>query len=164
MKRLLALTITIALILLLAVPIHVLEVYIVSIGKPLLTMPASPGDTFTLSFTHSVERTPVIDRYSISDDHVFVLTETFFKSLGAGSPSKPEKGTFKVEGEWFKIEGIDSRMDRILIRVSALANQTFTFKGRVLRFALLVPDGELVEISIKGYPLIVYLLRVGLNR
>jgi len=149
------------LIILLAVPIHVLEVYVD--GKPLLTMPVLPRDTFTLSFTHSVERTPVIDCYTISDDYAFILTETFFKSLGAGSPSKPENGTFKVEDGWFKIEGINSRMDKILIRVSILTNQTFTFRGRVLRFALLAPDGGLVEINIGSYPLILYLLKIGLS-
>lgn len=162
-RRLLILTIALALMLLLAVKVHVIEIYAVNSGKPLLTMPVSPRDTFTLSFTHSVERTSVIDCYAVSDDYAFILTETFFKSLGAGSPSKPENGTFKVEGGWFKIEGINSRMDRILIRVSVLTNQTFTFKGRVLRFALLVPDGELVEICIGSYPLIVYLLKTGLS-
>ena len=55
-------------------------------GTELLTVPVEENSTVVLSYTHSVEKTPVRDVYAVRDGGL-TMTYTEFSSYGAGLPS-----------------------------------------------------------------------------
>lgn len=55
-------------------------------GEELLTVPVEENSTVVLSYTHSVEKTPVRDVYAVRDGGL-TMTYTEFSSYGAGLPS-----------------------------------------------------------------------------
>ncbi len=55
-------------------------------GPPVARLPAGPDGAFSLSFIHSVSRTPVTDRYRVIDGRI-VQTAEEFQAHGAGLPS-----------------------------------------------------------------------------
>jgi hypothetical protein len=55
-------------------------------GERLLSVPVSEGDVVALSYTHSVERSRVLDVYSVRGDRL-EMTRMEFESYGAGLPA-----------------------------------------------------------------------------
>ena len=53
------------------------------------------GDTFTIKWIHSVEKTPWREVYQLTGEGELLLIETAFQSFGAGVPH--QKGTMTVE-------------------------------------------------------------------
>ena len=56
-------------------------------GERLLTAPIEEGTTVALNYTHSVEKTPVHDVYTVHDDSL-EMTRMEFQSYGWGLPSR----------------------------------------------------------------------------
>ena len=55
-------------------------------GERLVEHPVDDGDTVVLSYTHSVEKTPVRDVYEVDDD-ALRMVRMEFSSFGAGLPT-----------------------------------------------------------------------------
>lgn len=68
----------------------------------LLTVPVDEGTTVALEYTHSVERTRVLDAYAVHDG-ALVMTRMEFESYGAGLPATAdvtlENGSFVFDPE-----------------------------------------------------------------
>ena len=66
-------------------------------GDVVFQTPVDDGTRVTLSYTHSVEQTPVVDTYRVRD-HRLVMTRMEFESYGWGLPAganvTEENGTF----------------------------------------------------------------------
>ena len=56
-------------------------------GERLLTTPVDNGETVTLKYTHSVEKSPVHEQYTVRGGE-FVMTKAEFHSYGWGFPSR----------------------------------------------------------------------------
>ncbi|MFC6724509.1 DUF1850 domain-containing protein [Halobium palmae] len=71
-------------------------------GERLLTVPVDEGDTVSLEYTHSVEKTRVLDQYTVRGDEL-EMTRMEFESYGWGLPSRAdvreENGTFVFDPE-----------------------------------------------------------------
>lgn len=72
-------------------------------GERLLAVPVENGSTVTVSYTHSVERTPVRDVYTV-DGQRLTMARMEFSSYGYGLPSDAEvelvDGQFVTYPEW----------------------------------------------------------------
>lgn len=82
---------------------RVLAVEDAETGERLLTVPVSEGTTVALNYTHSVEKTPVLDVYEVNGTEL-EMTRMEFQSYGAGLPSQAEvnvteNGTFVFDPE-----------------------------------------------------------------
>lgn len=55
-------------------------------GTDLLTVPVEENATVLLEYNHSVEKTPVLEEYTVRDGQL-VMTRAEFRSYGAGLPS-----------------------------------------------------------------------------
>ena len=69
----------------------------------LLAVPVSEGTTVALNYTHSVEKTPVLDVYEVNGTEL-EMVRMEFQSYGAGLPSRAdvnitENGTFVFDPE-----------------------------------------------------------------
>ena len=76
---------------------QVLVVEGIDTGERYLTQPVDDGSTVALSYTHSVEKTPVYDEYRVEGE-TLVNTRMEFESYGWGLPSRANvtivNGTF----------------------------------------------------------------------
>lgn len=73
---------------------------------------------FTISYTHSVELTEVLETYSIEGENI-VLKETYFHSYGAGLPATTPYD-FEMTPEGFRIFNIDEIMETLIYRTGAI--------------------------------------------
>ena len=53
--------------------------------------PADDGSSFSVSFIHSVNQTPVTETYVVEDGEIYV-TELQYYGFGAGMPTELEEG------------------------------------------------------------------------
>ncbi|WP_135830013.1 DUF1850 domain-containing protein [Halorussus halobius] len=72
-------------------------------GERLLAVPVTEGTTVALNYTHSVEKTPVLDVYAV-DGTELEMVRMEFRSYGAGLPARAdvtitENGTFVFDPE-----------------------------------------------------------------
>ena len=101
---------------------------ILSSGIDVLTVATDGGDSlyragtpygsgFSTEYTHSVQKTPVLDRYIIMDGHIWQWEERV-QSHNAGLPTEaPPRGKFIVAPPWFIIRGGRTAWKSFIYRV-----------------------------------------------
>ncbi len=99
---------------------------------------------FELHYLHSVERTPVVEHYRAGPDGNLWLDGMRFRSSGWGLPSEG----FRRRGTWFETTTPPRRLGRLVVRVSALAQQTLHVAGRVLVLRDLAPEGAALQLEV----------------
>lgn len=90
----------------------------------------APGATpaFTISYLHSVTRTPVEERYRI-DGATLVETEIRFRQHGPGLPTEADAGgTWRREGDTYVVT-MERRFDTIAMRVHADQSPRLSIAG-----------------------------------
>ncbi|TYP50899.1 DUF1850 domain-containing protein [Thermosediminibacter litoriperuensis] len=107
-------------------------------------IPVKTGE-FTLTFLHSIEKTPVYERYSISGDNTLTIKEVRFYSLGTGLPFSPE-GSFKNENGEFVVKQ-SKTLDKISLWVSPLPGHAVIVDGRRIDFTEIAEKEDLLIIS-----------------
>ena len=108
----------------------VLRVEAVREGKTVLVVLANPGDSFTLAYTHSVERSVVRDFFRIDEGGRLVLYGTEFHSSNAGLPSALAPGeTLSLDDGTFRISGMHRVMDEVSLWVGEAYGNTLTIHG-----------------------------------
>lgn len=86
------------------------------------------GDRFSISYIHSVEKTPVIEIFEINKNYQIVLKETHTVSTGAGLPSQVfNQEVFIHEDNKFKIKNINRILSFIPFTISQSAKDMFYF-------------------------------------
>ncbi|MDR3353831.1 MAG: DUF1850 domain-containing protein [Synergistaceae bacterium] len=82
-----------------------------------LSSPLPNGASFTTTYVHSVERTPVVDEYRIVGGSIWGWEERV-KSHNAGLPfGAPEHGGFIVNNDWMIVRGGRRASEVIVYRV-----------------------------------------------
>lgn len=107
-----------------AQPDSVLVVEDARTGERLSTHPVSDGSTMTLAYTHSVERTPVEDVYTVNGTRLD-NTEMRFSSYGWGLPSGVNVTT---EDGWFVFDP-DRSYAELYVKPGRVAGHTLTVDG-----------------------------------
>lgn len=147
MKRLLWTLAVAALLALVAgfIPLHGLEVRESGgTGRIVLIKRVAPGDTFSLSFIHSVEKSEVTDYFRIDDDHRIILYQTEFGSLNTGLPAVVSKGEiFERTDRGFRLSNLDRVLPEIQLWVHRDYGGTLAIGGAVVSLPALAGDGLL---------------------
>lgn len=107
-----------------------------------------------LEYTHSVERTPVVEVY-VADTRDLRLVRMEFVSQGAGLPS----AGYVREGDRFVLK-TDRRLDNLVLRVSAVARPRLTVGPRMLDLLPLAGDGGTIVLAVRSRPRLAVLLGV----
>jgi hypothetical protein len=104
-------------------------------GERFLALPL-PSDVpaFTLTYVHSVTRTPVEERYRVEGDAI-VETEIRFEQHGPGLPTEPDAG-----GQWRRSDGkyvvtTSRRFTRVVMRIDAATRPTLVTPARTVNLA-----------------------------
>lgn len=94
------------------------------------------GDTFSVGFIHSVNKSPVTDHYELRSDGIYVV-KTVYYGFGAGVQTELEEGQKLEYGEdgSMIITGFDRRMDDLIYFVGTVSDHT-----------LVINDGESVSL------------------
>ena len=127
------------------IPLHGLEVRESGgTGRVVLLKRVAPGDTFTLSFVHSVEKSEVTDYFRIDDDHRIILYQTEFGSLNTGLPAVVSGGeVFERTDRGFRLSNLNRVLPEIQLWVHEDYGGSFAMDGRVVSLPALVGNGLL---------------------
>lgn len=109
----------------------------------LLTIPVDDGTTVTLAYTHSVEKTPVEDQYTV-DDTTLDNTRMRFKSYGWGLPAN---ANVTLDDGWFVYDP-DRRYDHITIQTGAIAGHELHVDDNTYDLVALA-DGDAITITLE---------------
>jgi len=115
-------------------------------GLPERSIEIGNARIFSLHYTHSVEKTPVIEIFQILDDGRFMLVSTKYKSYGVGLPSLPEEGKLTVADGWFVLENIQREYRDIRLRVGYEAAVELEVNNKKNPIFQWYPNGSLVII------------------
>jgi len=118
-------------------------------GAVVHAVPVFPGDGFTLKYIHSVEKTPVFERYVINASGDIYLQETIIKSSGYGLPETQSTGNFRFENGWLRITDFNLKISPLVFRVSYLNDMLLIFDEHIVNLPDIAPHGNRIEVRIQ---------------
>ncbi len=101
-------------------------------GEIYLTEPVDIGDTFSIEFIHSVNKSPVEDFYQIREDGIYVI-KTKYYGFGAGVQTELEDGQrleYEDNGSSMVITGIDRSMDDLQYIVGTVSDHVLRINNQ----------------------------------
>ncbi len=100
-------------------------------GRLLAAFPIQNGGEFSVTFVHSVNKTPVTDVYRVRGRGIFVI-RTVYYSFGAGVQSEIQDGQTLEYGEdgSMTVSGFDRRMDKLSYIVGTVSDHVLEIGGR----------------------------------
>jgi hypothetical protein len=113
------------------------------------TVPVKSGEQLSLSFVHSVQRTPVIENFTIEDSGIFILESTEYQSFGVGLPFLAEDGIFQAEKDKFVMKGMNRPEQCLRLRTGPEAKLSLTYAGRTIPLYSVFPAGTLVTVRVE---------------
>ena len=105
------------------------RIFIGAEHQTLAVVDAEEGLPLKIEFTHSVQRTPVVEELEYRTGS-FILLRTKYKSQGVGLPFDASDGTFHRDGEWFVMDDMNRRVPNLELRLGKGTRLTITLGGR----------------------------------
>lgn len=131
--------------------------------QPVFSHPVADGDTFAITYTHSVAQTPVTDYFTIKKHEIW-LDRTVYHDFGAGLPHSPEKGQKMTHANGqLIISGYNRRLPDFELRVGRVANhQLIIFAGKsagkkpeklaTISLSTLTSPGQTLKFAVESDP------------
>ncbi|MCL2060059.1 MAG: DUF1850 domain-containing protein [Oscillospiraceae bacterium] len=123
-------------------------------GTELFAWPIQPGDVFELTYTHSLNQSPVTDVIEWTGADM-VVVKSIFKTFGAGIPLPEDVGgsdILFVDGH-YELVGMDRRMRGFYVMTQEVPDQKIVYKGQEASLLELAGSGASVYITVKRPPL-----------
>ena len=127
-------------------------------GNLLFAWPIRVGECFEVTFTHSLNLSPITDiiEWSGKDQ---ILRKSVFKTFGAGVPI-PQDGIgtelIHIDGK-YELIGIDKHMQSFTIMTQEVPNHQINLREREAFLLKLTGSGKTVDIAVKRVSLAVRL-------
>ncbi len=116
-----------------------------------------PGEGFSLTYNHSVEKTPVVEIYKVKLNGGFIMDKTIFESYGAGLPL--ETRNFSSENGKFILDDMNIKIKDLRVRVSRTPGQIIKIGEKKYDLQEVSRPGELIILkSGTLYDLLKYLV------
>lgn len=116
-----------------------------------IPVPARQGDTFSLKYTHSVQKTPVAENFVIVAAGHLLLDSTVYQSYGVGLPALAGEGRFERRGDTFVLTGLERRFEKVVIHAGPEARHTIEYRGQTIPLHALHEGGATVTIRTGPY-------------
>jgi len=118
-------------------------------GTAICTLPINDGEILDVQFTHSVNLSPVIDRYQVCGA-CLVLQSTIFQTYGAGIPVLEDGlGTSFTQTEaGFEIGGIDLPRTAIPIMLQTVPDHRIFYRKEMIHLLDFAASGTVIEITV----------------
>lgn len=112
-------------------------------GETLLRTRLNEGETFTVSFIHSVNISPVSDIFQIQDGQI-VLTASEFETFGAGMTTALEPGQtlIRLPEGGMRIDGFDRVMSGLRYMIGHTTEHTLHIGSRQIPLTTLDAPGQ----------------------
>ncbi len=117
-----------------------------SAGYPERVLELRQDKVFSLKYTHSVEKTPVIETFQAQGNGTLLLISTKYKSYGVGLPSLPQEGKLTVADGWLTLEGLHREYRILRVRVGPEARLVLEIGRQIYPVHEWYPPGSLVLI------------------
>lgn len=129
-------------------------------GKVLFCAEADDGAEFSVSFVHSVNKSPVTEYYQIQDSQIY-LTELRYSSFGAGMPTQTEENQILRYGDgYMSVEGFARPMPYLCYSIGRVAEHTLYWREKSIPLKELDAPGQPVLFSVIVYPRVLTLLKI----
>ena len=124
-------------------------------GKRLFAWPIRAGEEFEITFTHSLNLSPITDVIAWTGSDLSVI-KSKFKAFGAGVPVPADGiGTEIIHaGGHYELIGIDQHMQSLTILTQAVPNHQIALRGQSASLLSLAGAGKSVTIAVKRVPII----------
>lgn len=102
-------------------------------GEIIAAYPMHDGDEFSITFIHSVNKSPVTDVYQIRDREIYVVRTKYF-SFGAGVQTEVEAGQtleYGPDGSMI-VSGFNQRIDKLSYIVGTVSDHTLEIGGETI--------------------------------
>ena len=105
------------------------------------------GDVWNIRFTHSVEKTPWEEFFTVNGVNDLTMTHTRFESLGWGYPYSPNDGVFSQTGDG-KFQLVMNRpYKQVDLRIAEQAMPCIVHYNTVYDLCALFGHGSLVQVK-----------------
>ena len=101
--------------------------------------------TLEINFTHSVQKTPVIEELNF-DGEKFILLRTKYKSHGVGLPFMESDGVFREEDGYFIMDDMNRPIKNLSLRTGVGTNLTIKLDGEEIKLYEKYPEGTEIDI------------------
>ncbi len=120
-------------------------------GRKYAEYTVSEGDTFSVTFVHSVNKTPVSDVYEVRGGSM-VLTGTVYYSFGAGVPDELAEGEELVirEDGAMVVTGMDRDLNGVVYAVGTVSDHMLGLGGEEISLRDLCGRNSKVRFEIRG--------------
>jgi len=117
-------------------------------GELIAAYPVDEGEEFSVSFVHSVNKSPVTDVYEIHNGDIYVV-RTIYYSFGAGVQTEIEEGQTLEYGEdgSMIVSGFDRRMDSLSYIVGTVSDHILKINGKSISLRELCGRNATVNFS-----------------
>ena len=109
------------------------------------------GETFSITFIHSVNKSPVTDCYDVAEDGNIWLRQTIYYDFGAGVPFDLNEGESLeyAEDGAMVITGIDREIPDFLIFVGTVSDHTLGIGGEEISLRDLCGKNSTVRFAVE---------------
>ncbi|HHW92685.1 MAG TPA: DUF1850 domain-containing protein [Firmicutes bacterium] len=128
-------------------PVTCLLVNEVESGKILVVQRVEKGEEFTLIYTHSVHKSPVVEVFSVDPELGLVLKKTGFRDYGVGIPYSTPYDFNMDKDDFFWIENINEPLGSFTMRVQEIPNQRLVFGEKIINLLDKTRSGTLVRVE-----------------
>lgn len=114
-----------------------------------MVLPLKAGNEFTISYLHSVNRTPVKEIFiceKINGQGKIILTATEFSNLGVGTVYQPGEGTICLKDNVFYVSGLEREVKELNYIVWPANNFCLTVNGHHIYLLPLAGNNRQVKI------------------
>ena len=123
-------------------------------GQIMYHAPLAEGEIFSVSYTHSVNKSNVEEFYLLRGEDIY-LTKLVYATFGAGmtTDAAAESGTvfFYDEQGRMVIEGYDRLITGMIYHVAATADHILHIKGGLIHLTAIAPPTEALRFEIRAY-------------
>ena len=124
------------------------RIYVGTEKKAVAIVNAEENLPLTINFTHSVQKTPVIEELEFKGGE-FILLRTKYKSQGVGLPFDAGDGKFYRDGDWFIFDDMNRRFKNLELRTGKGTQLKVTLNGREYELYIKFPLGT--KIIVKAF-------------
>lgn len=121
-------------------------------GRKVFQARVRPGEQISISYIHSVERTPWFHYYEASSNNQLVLKRMLFKSFGAGVPDYAP-AVRHVDG-WIEYSGFNQSYKQLQWNIQDDLDHNMSWRGQDIRLGTLVASGTNARMYIAYRPIV----------
>lgn len=133
---------------LLFIQVPVLTVLDVKADRRILAIQVRAGESFVLSYRHSVTQGLVSGTFEVESGGILSLRDTTFRSPGPGLPEPQPGEEYEIAGGVIR-QRSGARLHELSVFVHPFTEHTLVVKGRTLLLSRDVQPGSLVKIRVE---------------